>query len=225
MEPTDFGQYLKSLRIKAGLSMGKLAREAMISQPYISQIESGDRGIPSPEIIKKLASALDADYIELMEAAGHLEGISDVKKEHLIANYDYQKSLGDMLEESLKVLSVDNEFLKIIKEDIKKLEELHEDAFEEGESLTPYKLREVVSNADWHQEWIWDIVKKLSIIAKKHDLDHEEISRKRIQEEQSRKELIDILTDQANVTYRGEQLSKLDRQRILDMLELLFPNR
>lgn len=225
MEPTDFGLYLKSLRVKAGLSMGKLAKEAMISQPYISQIESGDRGIPSPEIIKKLASALDADYLKLMEAAGHLEGISDAKKEHLIASYDYQKSLGEMLEESLKVLSEDKEFLEIVKEDIKKLEELHESAFEDGESLTPYKLREVVSNADWHQEWIWDIVKKLNIIAKKHNLDHEEIYRKRIQEEHSQKELIDILKDQVIVTYRGEQLSNLDRQRILDMLELLFPNR
>lgn len=71
MEPTNFGLRLKSLREKAGLSMGKLAKEAKISQPYISQIERGDRGIPSPEILKKLSDPLGVEYEVLMIEAGY----------------------------------------------------------------------------------------------------------------------------------------------------------
>lgn len=72
MEPVDFGRYLKGLREKRGLSMGRLAKMAEISQPYISQIESGQRGIPSPDILKKLHSPLNVKYAELMSLAGYL---------------------------------------------------------------------------------------------------------------------------------------------------------
>jgi transcriptional regulator with XRE-family HTH domain len=81
MEPIQFGGYLKSLREKAELSMGQLARQAKISQPYISQIESGQRGIPSPEILNKLATALGVPPVALLFAAGHVKlgdlGLSD----------------------------------------------------------------------------------------------------------------------------------------------------
>ncbi|WP_409341047.1 helix-turn-helix domain-containing protein [Paenibacillus sp. MBLB4367] len=71
MEAKDFGRYLKRLRENAGLSMGQLSRLAKLSQPYISQIESGQRGIPSPETLKKLAQHLGKTHAELMVEAGH----------------------------------------------------------------------------------------------------------------------------------------------------------
>lgn len=52
--------------------MGKLAKLAGVSQPYISQIEGGQRGIPSPEILKKLHKHLGVKYAELMDYAGYL---------------------------------------------------------------------------------------------------------------------------------------------------------
>lgn len=43
-----------------------------ISQPYLSQIESGKRQ-PSTEILKKLAIALEIYYFDLLRLAGHNE--------------------------------------------------------------------------------------------------------------------------------------------------------
>jgi transcriptional regulator with XRE-family HTH domain len=68
----EFGSFLKELRIKQGLSMRELSRRSGISQAYISQIEMGKKGVPSPEQLLKLAPHLDVNYMELMKAAGYV---------------------------------------------------------------------------------------------------------------------------------------------------------
>jgi transcriptional regulator with XRE-family HTH domain len=70
----DFSAYLKKLREKNKLSIRQLALYSEVSAGYLSQIESGARGIPSPEVIKKLHKPLKVNYEELMKAAGHLDG-------------------------------------------------------------------------------------------------------------------------------------------------------
>src|SRR5690625_3419220 len=44
-----------------------------VSNSYLSQIENGNRGIPSPEIIKKLSKGLKIDYEDMMIKAGYFE--------------------------------------------------------------------------------------------------------------------------------------------------------
>lgn len=68
----NFGEYLKGLRIKRGLSSRELARRSEISQSYLSLVESGKRGIPKPEHLLKLAPHLDIEYMDLMKAAGYI---------------------------------------------------------------------------------------------------------------------------------------------------------
>ncbi len=53
------GTALRSIRVRAGLSVTELAREVGISQPHLTNIERGDRQ-PSPEVLVKLAEALKA---------------------------------------------------------------------------------------------------------------------------------------------------------------------
>jgi transcriptional regulator with XRE-family HTH domain len=72
LEGTEFGKHLKGLRKAAKLSMAKLAEASGVSQPYISQIERGERGVPSPEILKKLSTVLKTPYLDLMLKAGFL---------------------------------------------------------------------------------------------------------------------------------------------------------
>jgi transcriptional regulator with XRE-family HTH domain len=55
-------------------SGGKLADQAGISNPYLSQIERGLRR-PSAEILKSLARALEISTESLYERAGLLDGI------------------------------------------------------------------------------------------------------------------------------------------------------
>ncbi|GEN30278.1 hypothetical protein CQU01_05160 [Cerasibacillus quisquiliarum] len=52
-----------------------------VSNSYLSQMENGKRGIPSPEIIKKLSNGLNVDYNELMKRAGYLEETESEQQE------------------------------------------------------------------------------------------------------------------------------------------------
>ena len=68
----EFKEYLKQLREDKKLSLRKLDSLSGVSHVYLSQIENGNRGIPSPDVLKKLAAPLGVSYKELMQAAGYL---------------------------------------------------------------------------------------------------------------------------------------------------------
>lgn len=57
----EFAALLRERRETAGLSRSKLATLAGVSQPYISQIENGQRGEPTERYKRKLAAVLGAD--------------------------------------------------------------------------------------------------------------------------------------------------------------------
>jgi transcriptional regulator with XRE-family HTH domain len=71
-ENKEFGQYLKKLRKIKGITLTELGELVGYSNPYLSQIETGKRGTPSPEILKKLSEPLGVSYEELMVKAGYL---------------------------------------------------------------------------------------------------------------------------------------------------------
>jgi HTH-type transcriptional regulator, competence development regulator len=68
----EFGDYLRKLREENKLSIRQLALYSKVSASYLSQIEKGIRGVPTPEILQKLSKPLKITYEELMEAAGYL---------------------------------------------------------------------------------------------------------------------------------------------------------
>jgi transcriptional regulator with XRE-family HTH domain len=67
----EFKEYLKQLRDAQKLSLRKLDSLSGVSHVYLSQIENGNRGVPSPDVLKKLAAPLGVSYKELMTAAGY----------------------------------------------------------------------------------------------------------------------------------------------------------
>jgi transcriptional regulator with XRE-family HTH domain len=69
----EFNEYLKKLRKENNLSIRQLALYSEVSSAYLSQIETGSRGIPSPEVLKKLCKPLKVSYEELMQVAGYIE--------------------------------------------------------------------------------------------------------------------------------------------------------
>ncbi|MGH2542295.1 MAG: helix-turn-helix domain-containing protein [Ardenticatenaceae bacterium] len=69
---TPFGEYLKILRERAGLSQEALAEEAQISSAYVSQIETGRRNAPTPDVLRRMAPSLGVPYIVLLRQAGQL---------------------------------------------------------------------------------------------------------------------------------------------------------
>ena len=61
----ELGWYVRLRRRELGLSVTALAEKAGMSQSYLSQIENGDRGNPSPESLRSLAEALEVSLEEL----------------------------------------------------------------------------------------------------------------------------------------------------------------
>jgi len=70
----DLGVFIKEQRTRSALSVRKLADQAGISNPYLSQIERGLRK-PSAEILKSIARALEISTESLYERAGLLDGV------------------------------------------------------------------------------------------------------------------------------------------------------
>jgi transcriptional regulator with XRE-family HTH domain len=223
---TQLGELLKDLRGKR--SLRDIQKISGVSYTYLRSIEkgvdprSGNKIIPTTDTLKKLAKAYNHPYIDLLEKAGHLEGVPELIKGRIAANYDTQIHLEGLLEDTLKVLTINNQFLDFLRNDVEEVQTKYDDKLEEGEKITPDWLKSLVSQAEWDQEWIWDLVKEFVIIAKKHDLDYEEIARKRQLEASVAKDLITIL-EQPGITYNGHQLTDQDKQRILDVLKVLLP--
>ena len=68
----DVGRYIREQRHQAELSLRKLASQAGVSNPYLSQIERGLRQ-PSARILKDIAKALRISAETLYVRAGILD--------------------------------------------------------------------------------------------------------------------------------------------------------
>jgi transcriptional regulator with XRE-family HTH domain len=68
----DLGEFIRAQRERANLSLRRLAENAGISNPYLSQIERGIRK-PSAEILKNLSRALEISSNSLYRRAGLID--------------------------------------------------------------------------------------------------------------------------------------------------------
>jgi transcriptional regulator with XRE-family HTH domain len=68
----DVGAFIREQRERSRISLRKLADTAVISNPYLSQIERGLRK-PSAEILKAIAKSLSISAETLYTRAGLLE--------------------------------------------------------------------------------------------------------------------------------------------------------
>lgn len=68
----ELGEFIRSQRERANLSLRRLAEKSGISNPYLSQIERGIRK-PSAEILKNLSRALEISSNTLYTRAGLID--------------------------------------------------------------------------------------------------------------------------------------------------------
>jgi|SRR5699024_1080182 len=73
MKAENFGEYIKEQRLSKNLTIRQLELYSGVSNSYLSQLENGKRGIPSPAIIKKLAAGLKIPNQKLLKQAGYVE--------------------------------------------------------------------------------------------------------------------------------------------------------
>ena len=84
----DLGEFIRSQRERANLSLRRLAEKAGISNPYLSQIERGIRK-PSAQILKNLSRALEISSNSLYAKAGLIdEDLPPVTVNEAIENDD-----------------------------------------------------------------------------------------------------------------------------------------
>lgn len=69
----SFYEQLKQFRKRKGYTIREVSDRSGVSAAYISQLENGNRGVPSPDILLKLSEGLNIPYAELMRIAGYLE--------------------------------------------------------------------------------------------------------------------------------------------------------
>ncbi|SHS05065.1 XRE family transcriptional regulator [Mycobacteroides abscessus subsp. abscessus] len=74
-----FGEELRQLRKEKGLSIRKLSELSGVAHSYLSQVETGKRGIPKVETLEKIAAGLDIPSIDLLVRAGYIDPDDYVK--------------------------------------------------------------------------------------------------------------------------------------------------
>ncbi len=109
MQP-EFGKYLQQLRLDKGLSIRQLANLSKVSHSYLSQVENGVRGIPSPDVLKKLARPLGITYEELMQAAGYIEEIIDHGGYAEVLYRDGAGNLVDSVQKTKEMQDIDSKW-------------------------------------------------------------------------------------------------------------------
>jgi len=73
-EPFPFGDFLKKLRARKGVSLKKVEEATGISNAYLSQLETGKRRrLPTPDRLIAIADYYNASIKELLEKAGYYE--------------------------------------------------------------------------------------------------------------------------------------------------------
>jgi transcriptional regulator with XRE-family HTH domain len=96
----EFGEVLRELREKRGLTVNQLGIYSGVSPALISKIENGKRGTPKPETLEKLAKGLKIPYEELMILAGHIPKNDE--------DNEIKSSNEDELEREIDITSVDD---------------------------------------------------------------------------------------------------------------------
>lgn len=69
-QPLNLGAYIRQARERKGLSARRLAGMINMHHGYLSRLEAGDYQRPSPEILERIALALDLSYDDLFAITG-----------------------------------------------------------------------------------------------------------------------------------------------------------
>lgn len=65
-------EYLRKTRLENNISQRELAKISGVSNSEISKIESGQRQMPNPDILKKIAESLNIEYSILAQKCGYI---------------------------------------------------------------------------------------------------------------------------------------------------------
>lgn len=97
MPKQNIGEEIAKEREKKGLSQRQLAKAIGISNAELSKIESGEREIPNPKILKKISKHINLNYNDMLNMIGLGTQITPLNP--FIRNY-YENLKGDKLDDA-----------------------------------------------------------------------------------------------------------------------------
>jgi transcriptional regulator with XRE-family HTH domain len=71
---SQLGNYIVAAREQRGWNQTEFAARANIKRAHLAQIERGKIALPSGELRRRLAAALDVRHVDILVAAGELTG-------------------------------------------------------------------------------------------------------------------------------------------------------
>lgn len=102
------GPFLRSARERKNLTLRAVEEATGVSNPYLSQLESGKVRQPSPVVLHKLSELYEVSYADAMRLAGYpLPGESPAKSHASSASLRFQdvtSDEADALQEYLEFL-------------------------------------------------------------------------------------------------------------------------
>jgi len=150
---TKVGKLVQKGREANNLSMRQLAELANVSHSDISRIESGEREVPNPKVLRKISKYIGINYNDLMYASGLGAQVSKLNP-YLIEYYNNLK--GDDLRIAYKNLQSAVQNNGIVIESLKKQTE--------DKSITEEKknvLLETIEDLEYQNETNEEIIKLL----------------------------------------------------------------
>lgn len=96
-----FGEKLRKLRKEKGYSIRKLSELSGVAHSYLSQVETGKRGIPKVETLEKIATGFNIPSIDLLVQAGYIDPDDYVKMKN--EREDIEWSLAEQEQEPFEL--------------------------------------------------------------------------------------------------------------------------
>ncbi|PZT51982.1 helix-turn-helix domain-containing protein [Paenibacillus silvae] len=234
----ELGALIKKARDLKGLTLIDVSKKSGISIAQLSRIETGKRGAPKPDTLKKISIALDISFSELMIVAGHINDNDSLKEidrfnekidlnnkiKHVAAMLTDEKGFfhsylqndiigvfkGTQISSEYKdFFDLYDEIVKEYEDDHMTIHEISEDTFNLVCNLNA--LSELVESSNYEEKEL--LLRRLTSIAKKHELYKDE-----------GKDINDLekFLNQPEISFNGKPISEELKQRIMGYAEALI---
>jgi len=78
--------YIKEIRTRRGMSLEDLAQAVGVTNPHISMLELGKRGL-SWKMVQRIANALECAPLEIVEGANERPEVKSPSEQQLLASF------------------------------------------------------------------------------------------------------------------------------------------
>ncbi len=153
---TKVGELVQKGREEQNLSMRQLAELAKVSHSDISRIESGEREVPNPKVLRKISKYIGVNYNDLMYASGLGAQVSPLNP-YLIEHY--KKLKGEDLKKALDSIESNMNNNEVVISSLKKSAE--ETTDEEKKEV----LLDTIEDLEYQNETNKEILELLNSLA------------------------------------------------------------